>query len=126
MKNVEKDLRAKNKEASSALINAERQTGERQELMTLSRNAQGVGKSIKKTDIRRANTVKSVGILCVEEVENADVYNMEVLGTHCFAVNGGLIVHNCMDAMRYFVNSMYLYSKLYKENVPRGTILNLY
>lgn len=31
-----------------------------------------------------------------------------------------------MDAIRYFVNSMYLYSKLYKENVPRGTILNLY
>lgn len=26
---------------------------------------------------------------------------MEVDGTHCFAVNGGIIVHNCMDALRY-------------------------
>lgn len=28
------------------------------------------------------------------------VYNMEVEDTHCFAANG-LIIHNCMDAMRY-------------------------
>lgn len=30
------------------------------------------------------------------------VYNMEVDGTHCFAVNGGIVVHNC-DALRYLV-----------------------
>lgn len=34
-----------------------------------------------------------------------DVYNMEVDDNHNFAVNGGLIVHNCMDAMRYFVKT---------------------
>ncbi len=31
----------------------------------------------------------------------ADVYNMEVEGTHDFAVNGGAIVHNCYDMFRY-------------------------
>jgi len=33
---------------------------------------------------------------CVE-----DVYNMEVENTHCFAVNGGYIVHNCRYATEY-------------------------
>ncbi|WP_391503129.1 hypothetical protein [Clostridium botulinum] len=32
-----------------------------------------------------------------------DTYNMEVKGHHNFSVNGGLIVHNCMDALRYFI-----------------------
>ncbi|MFR4401855.1 MAG: hypothetical protein ACLT3C_05590 [Peptococcus niger] len=30
-----------------------------------------------------------------------DVYNLEVPRYHNFAVNGGYIVHNCMDATRY-------------------------
>ena len=31
----------------------------------------------------------------------ADVYNMEVDDTHDFAVQGGVIVHNCADMCRY-------------------------
>lgn len=31
------------------------------------------------------------------------MYNMEVEDVHNFAVNGGIIVHNCMDSVRYFV-----------------------
>lgn len=31
---------------------------------------------------------------------------MEVMGTHNFAVNGGVIVHNCMDDIRYFCNTV--------------------
>lgn len=31
---------------------------------------------------------------------------MEVMGTHNFAVNGGVIVHNCMDDIRYFANTI--------------------
>jgi len=30
---------------------------------------------------------------------------MEVEDNHNFAIEGGLIVHNCMDAMRYFVKT---------------------
>ena len=42
----------------------------------------------------------------MEREPNEDVYNMEVMGTHNFAVNGGVIVHNCMDDVRYFVNTV--------------------
>ena len=48
-------------------------------------------------------------LVSVEKMEiepNEDVYNMEVMGTHNFAVNGGVIVHNCMDDIRYFVNTV--------------------
>jgi hypothetical protein len=30
---------------------------------------------------------------------------MEVDDNHNFAINGGLVVHNCMDDMRYFVKT---------------------
>ena len=48
---------------------------------------------------------KGVGYATVEEVVyvgNQDVYNLEVADTHCFAVNGGLVVHNCPDALMGF------------------------
>lgn len=67
-----------------------------------SRFAKGVGMNTRRTNIKKPNTVKVVGIE-LDGVE--DVYNMEVLGTHNFAVNGGLIVHNCMDSTRYFVKT---------------------
>ncbi len=47
------------------------------------------------------SATKSVKVLKVELVGYADVYNLEVEETHAFAVNGGLIVHNCGDATRY-------------------------
>lgn len=31
----------------------------------------------------------------------ADVYNLEVEETHDFAVESGIIVHNCYDELRY-------------------------
>ena len=36
---------------------------------------------------------------------------MEVADNHNFIVNGGLTVHNCMDATRYFVKTMRLAEK---------------
>ena len=47
----------------------------------------------------------SVGIKAIQKIVTADVYNMEVEDNHNFAIEGGLIVHNCMDAMRYFVKT---------------------
>lgn len=35
-----------------------------------------------------------------------DVYNLEVPSVHNFAVNGGLIVHNCIDSLRYATESL--------------------
>ena len=41
-----------------------------------------------------------VKIEAIEELsELEDVYNLEVENTHCFAVNGGFIIHNCRYAM---------------------------
>ncbi len=48
----------------------------------------------------------SASVEKMEQEPNEDVYNMEVIGTHNFAVNGGVIVHNCMDDVRYFVNTV--------------------
>lgn len=54
----------------------------------------------------------------IEEIHNEDVYNMEVIGTHNFSVNGGLIVHNCMDETRYFAYTV-LKNKAYRrEYIP--------
>ena len=39
---------------------------------------------------------------------------MEVMGTHNFAVNGGLIVHNCMDECRYLCYTI-MRRKAYKK-----------
>ena len=55
--------------------------------------------------------MKTVKVTGVHPDGVEDVYNMEVEDTHCFAVNGGLIVHNCMDSTRYFVQTMNLVRK---------------
>lgn len=55
--------------------------------------------------------MKSVGIVSIRRIGNADVYNMEVENNHNFAVNGGLIVHNCMDDIRYFAYTILKYRR---------------
>ena len=54
------------------------------------------------------NTKKpdSVQIVSIKRMPGEPVYNMEVDGNHNFAVNGGIIVHNCMDSTRYFCRTM--------------------
>lgn len=56
------------------------------------------------------NYLSYVGISKIEKLGHADVYNMEVENHHNLAVNGGFIVHNCMDADRYFAMK-----RLYKK-----------
>lgn len=48
-------------------------------------------------------TVKIKSIKKLAQREN--VYNLEVKDHHNFAVNGGFIVHNCIDALRYSLES---------------------
>lgn len=36
---------------------------------------------------------------------------MEVKDNHNFVVNGGLIVHNCMDSTRYFCKTKHIVKK---------------
>lgn len=58
------------------------------------------------TNILIQGNAKSAGIKSIKIDNIEPVYNMEVEHNHNFAVNGGLIVHNCQDSWRYFVNTV--------------------
>ena len=99
---VAMNLRAKNLVLSFAVTNAERRQEENPALMMSRKYVKGAERNMFKTNTKNPTTVK---IASIQLDGRQDVYNMEVLGTHNFAVNGGLIVHNCMDAVRYFVET---------------------
>lgn len=46
-------------------------------------------------------TVSAVKIRRIRRTAREPVYNMEVDEYHNFAVNGGLVVHNSIDSIRY-------------------------
>ena len=48
-----------------------------------------------------ARTVSAVKIKRIRRTAREPVYNMEVTTYHNFAVNGGLVVHNSIDSVRY-------------------------
>lgn len=59
-------------------------------------------KSLRQTSTAKQNTAPSlVRIKSVHPIGKQAVYNMEVEVHHNFSVNGGLVVHNCIDATRY-------------------------
>lgn len=45
--------------------------------------------------------ITGIKVKSVKYIGKQDVYNMEVAKHHNFSVNGGLIVHNCIDSLRY-------------------------
>ena len=50
----------------------------------------------------RLPEVKTVRVRAVRKTDRVeDVYDLTVPEYHCFAVNGGIIVHNSIDAVRY-------------------------
>ena len=56
------------------------------------------------TPAREVAPTERVGFARVRRIRKTaaePVYNMEVEQFHNFAVNGGLIVHNCIDSARY-------------------------
>lgn len=76
--------------------------------------ANGAAMSLQQINIQKQEPVagvaeiSSVGIKAIRKVGKADVYNMEVENNHNFAIEGGLIVHNCMDSMRYFTKTKHI------------------
>lgn len=52
--------------------------------------------------------INYVPLAGVRPLGKQPVYNMEVNEYHNFSVNGGVIVHNCMDATRYLVKTLRL------------------
>lgn len=47
------------------------------------------------------------------------MFNMEVADTHDFAVNGGVIVHNCYDELRYVCMKNPVPAPVVKTEAPR-------
>lgn len=76
-----------------------------------------VGKSLSQTNIpskKRVQGVADITFVPLEKIKplgKQPVYNMEVDDYHNFSVNGGIIVHNCMDSIRYFVRTLRLVKK---------------
>lgn len=60
---------------------------------------------------KKTGTIEFVKISDIRLAGNRPVYNMEVEEYHNFSINGGIIVHNCMDAVRYFVNTTGIWRK---------------
>lgn len=62
--------------------------------------------------------INYVGIQEVKRCGKEPVYNMEVDTYHNFSVNGGIIVHNCMDDIRYFCFTILRHKAGKPEYVP--------
>lgn len=48
----------------------------------------------------------------------ADVYNLEVDGTHSFVIQGGVISHNCADEVRYMCMARPIAPKVKPVPIP--------
>jgi hypothetical protein len=70
---------------------------------TLQTNIQKSKRAPKNADI------SYVGIKGIKQLDKESVYNMEVDTHHNFSVNGGIIVHNCMDDIRYLCYTVLRY-----------------
>ena len=69
----------------------------------------------KQKPVAEVAEISSVGIKAIRKIGTANVYNMEVEDNHNFAIEGGLIVHNCMDASRYFVKTIGIVKKARRQ-----------
>ena len=68
--------------------------------------------SLERTNMRHTNTVR---IAEIKECGEKSVYNMEVDDNHNFAINGGLIVHNCADSIRYLCKTKRIVKRMGRE-----------
>lgn len=55
-----------------------------------------------------SNNINYIPLVDIKPMGKQPVYNMEVDEYHNFSVNGGIIVHNCMDATRYLIKTLRL------------------
>ena len=105
---------------NSVLTPAKQRRGEKAGLIMKKGNANIAGKSSQRIGtaaqlpVREGVPLCYVGIKGIKPAGREPVFNMEVDGTHCFSVNGGAIVHNCMDDIRYFSFTV-LRQKLFYE-----------
>ena len=66
------------------------------------------------------NVPKSEKIKSIKFHSIQDVYNMEVDTFHNYSIENGLIIHNCIDALRYSVERFYNARKTHKKKSSKG------
>ena len=70
-------------------------------------NANIVEKNLDQANIAKGElaqehaSIRLIKVKSIKPIGRHDVYNMEVDKYHNFSVNGGIIVHNCIDSIRY-------------------------
>ena len=92
-------------------IDANRHTEEKRGKTMSSRFVKFAAENTQPINIKKQNGARTVKIESIELDGFAPVYNMEVVDNHDFSIFGGLIVHNCMDDVRYFVRAAFAPSR---------------
>ena len=104
---VEKNLQAQSMKQSFVAMLVSLDGGVSKDMTMKQEFVNTVEKNLQQTNIQRLEPVQEVVQIKTVKVKRIipdgieDVYNMEVDDHHNFSVNGGFIVHNCLDALRY-------------------------
>lgn len=99
-------------QAGFAQMPVSRHGGETPGLMMFDGNALVVGANFGPTNTKKRDAVPSrvqqscVAVARVVPDGSGPVYNMEVDEAHHFAIEGGVIVHNCWDSIRYALSKI--------------------
>jgi len=102
VKNVEKNLLLRNITIDSAQTIASQKQEESQELTMNEEYARIVERNLQSTNILRQDSVQEVVVTKVEVDygKREEVYNLHIENVPEYIANG-MLVHNCMDAIRY-------------------------
>ena len=103
---VEENLQLRKRNKSIAQTPANRISEERQELTISQSHALDVAKSLPHQNTASNNIVQELVVEGVKRkrMPNAVVYNLHVYKCHEYLANG-ILVHNCLDAIRYGIFS---------------------
>ena len=101
---AERNSGQKNRMPSSVPINASQGQEQIQELTTKRGYANGAERSLSSTSIHGRGIVQEAVLLDIAatEMPDAEVFDLTVKGKHEYIANG-IVVHNCIDAVRYVV-----------------------
>ena len=93
--------------------------GESPELITFQGNALFVEPRLKQANTKKYLRAERVAeqfwptVTVVEFIGHEAVYNLEVEETHTFCISGGIVSHNCWDAIRYALDGVIVQKSKY-------------
>lgn len=119
--NVEHPIKAKTlkQEQNSVLINASQHGEENQKLMMLLKYVNVVGNHFRVINTTNSNFVPITALY--HNVRKTDVYDLNIEDEHEFFANG-ILVHNCLDAVRYWCIMSEPDAGFYKESFKLDTV----